>query len=130
MSCKITLKTPFLVIEAIENSAKKLNVYKETRDGNVYLNNGSFFRYKEGKFELQWEDYYMSGITERNKANSFLEKFTSLYEEEVKEIKSKENAEYIRQQKERITKKAESMGYQVITKKEGSDIKLILKKFN
>ena len=130
MSCKITLKTPFLVLEAIENGAKKLNVYKETRDGNVYLNNGSFFRYKEGKFELQWEDYYMSGATERDKANSFLEKFTPLYEEEVKKINSKENAEYIRQQKERMIKKAKSMGYNIVTRKEGPNITLVLKKYN
>ena len=128
MSCKITLKTPFLVIEAIENVAKQLNVYKETRDGNIYLNNGSFFKYENGKFDLQWEDYHMSGNSEKNKANSFLEEFALLYEEEIKKIKSKENAEYVRLRKEYIIKKAESMGYQVVMRKEGSTTKLVLKK--
>ena len=60
MSCKITLKTPFLVIEAIENVAKQLNVYKETRDGNIYLNSLLKENHKYATSDERFNELYPS----------------------------------------------------------------------
>lgn len=136
MSCKIKVNMPCLIGEAIEESLKKMNLYRNTDSSKIYLNNGSFFIWNnsENKYDLEWEDFYRKG--QSKEITEFKEKFFPIYEEEVIAYNKREaekarlaRLEFIKAKKEEAIKIAKSMGYGVVEKKDGNKQVLVLTKY-
>lgn len=136
MSCKIKVNIPCLIGEAIEESLKKMNLYRNTNSSRIYLNNGSFFVWNnsDNKYDLEWEDFHRDGQSKEIK--EFKEKFIPIYEEEVIAYNKREaekarlaRLEYIKTKKEEARKIANEMGYRVVEKKEGNKQILVLTKY-
>ncbi len=138
MSCRVKVKVPFLIKEAIVEALKRVNMYENVSDdGNViYMKDRHQIVWigEEGRWELSWEDYYQKG-DQQEKIDAFLANFQGIYDEEVAAYEAREAEKarqariaYLKQQRENMEARAKKMGYNVTYARQNNTVKMILTK--